>query len=117
MFGAQFVGAMNDDLNISAALSVMFDFIRSINKKIVDNLLQPSEARAILDEWHEIDKVLGFGLPSKSEVPADVQALFAKRQAARQSKDFKRADEIRAQLTSLGWTLEDTPQGPRAKRL
>jgi len=117
MFGAQFVGAMNDDLNISAVLSVLFDFIRSINKKIVDSLLQPSEAQAILDEWHEIDKVLGFGLPSKSEVPAEVQALVVKRQSARKSKDFKRADEIRTQLTSLGWTLEDTPQGPRAKRL
>jgi len=40
----------------------------------------------------------------------------AEREAARKSKNFRRADEIRAELTRRGWVLEDTPQGARVKR-
>ncbi|MGD0650488.1 MAG: cysteine--tRNA ligase [Verrucomicrobiia bacterium] len=115
MVGVAFVGAMDDDLNISGALGALFDFIRFVNKKMVEGSLQPSEAQDILEEWHEIDRVLGFGTPTKSEVPAEVQQLVGERQAARKAKNFKRADEIRDQLAKLGWIIEDTPQGPRAK--
>ncbi len=117
MAGLHFMNAMDDDLNISEALGVLFvEFVRFINKKIVEGSLRPSEAQAVLDEWEQIDKVLGFGMPTKSEVPADVQRLVEERQAARKAKNFKRSDEIRDQLSKLGWTIEDTPQGPRAKR-
>jgi len=116
MAGAAFVGAMNDDLNISGALGALFDFIRFANKRIVEDSLQPAEAQDILEEWQEIDKVLGFGMPARSEVPAEVQRLVEERQAARRAKNFKRSDEIRDQLAKLGWVIDDTPQGSRAKR-
>ena len=116
MVGVAFVGAMDDDLNISGALGALFDFIRLVNKKIVEGSLRPSEAQAVLDEWEQIDKVLGFGMPTKSEVPAEIQRLVEERQAERKAKNFKRSDEIRNELAKLGWTIEDTPQGPRAQR-
>jgi cysteinyl-tRNA synthetase len=103
-------------LNISGALGAVFDFIRFVNKKLVEGSLKPSEAQDILNEWREIDKVLGFGMPQKSEVPAEVQQLVEERQAARSAKNFKRSDEIRDQLAKQGWVIEDTPKGPRAKR-
>jgi cysteinyl-tRNA synthetase len=105
--------AMDDDLNISGALGVLFEFIREANKRTI----APDEAAGILATWAKIDQVLGFGLPSRTEVPAEVQALVEERQAARKSKNFKRSDEIRDQLAKAGWTVEDTPAGPRAKRL
>ena len=37
-------------------------------------------------------------------------------QAARKAKDFKRSDAIRDELKAKGWTIEDTPKGPRLKR-
>jgi len=40
----------------------------------------------------------------------------AERQAARKAKNFKRSDEIRDLPAKQGWVIEDTPQGPRAKR-
>jgi cysteinyl-tRNA synthetase len=43
--------------------------------------------------------------------------MVEERQAARKAKNFKRSDEIRDQLKATGWTIEDTPAGPRAKRL
>ena len=41
---------------------------------------------------------------------------MAERLEARKQKNFGRADEIRDELTAAGWTIEDTPEGPRAKR-
>ena len=51
------------------------------------------------------------------EAPADILALLEARQAARQARDFKRADALRAELKDLGWIIEDTPKGPRLKKL
>jgi cysteinyl-tRNA synthetase len=107
-----FDSALDDDLNISGALGALFEFIREANKRA----LAPDEAAGILAAWRRFDEVLGFGIPTKSEVPSDVQALVEERQAARKAKNFKRSDEIRDQLAAQGWVIEDTPQGPRAKR-
>jgi len=105
--------ALDDDLNISGALGSIFEFIRDANKRTI-----PADAAAcILATWRQIDKVLGFGIPAKSDVPAEVMALVDERQAARKAKNFKRSDEIRDQLKSQDWVIEDTPTGPRAKRL
>ena len=49
-------------------------------------------------------------------VPADIQALADERQAARKAKDFARADALRQQISDLGWTVEDTPKGPRCHK-
>jgi len=48
-----------------------------------------------------------------AHVPETVQALVEKRQEARMLKDWKAADAIRNQIAELGWTLVDTPEGPR----
>ena len=105
--------ALDDDLNISAALGSIFEFIRDANKRTIP----ADEAACILATWRQIDKVFGFGIPAKSDVPAEVQALVEERQAARKAKNFKRSDEIRDQLKAQGWVIEDTQTGARAKRL
>jgi cysteinyl-tRNA synthetase len=56
-------------------------------------------------------------MPQAQEAPADVAALAEQRQAARKAKDFKRADQIRDELKAKGWVIEDTPKGPKLKRL
>ncbi|MBM3860857.1 MAG: cysteine--tRNA ligase [Verrucomicrobia bacterium] len=109
---SDFDSALDDDLNISGALGALFEFIREANKRT----LGPDEAASILATWRRLDEVLGFGIPTKSEVPDGVQALVEERQAARKAKNFKRSDEIRDELAKQGWVIEDTPQGPRAKR-
>ncbi len=110
---SQFEAALDDDLNISAALGALFEFVREANKRVVP----PEEAAGILAAWRRLDEVLGIGMPTKSDVPAAVQQLVEERQAARKAKNFKRSDEIRDQLAKQGWAIEDTPNGPRAKRV
>ena len=116
-FLVEFDAKMDDDLNISGALGTVFDFIRFTNKKIVEGSLRSPDAQDILEEWKKIDGVLGFGVPIRSDVPVAVERLLVERQIARKAKDFRHSDEIREQLVNLGWTVEDTPQGPRAKKL
>lgn len=45
--------------------------------------------------------------------PADVVQLAAERQSARERKDWAASDEYRKQLAVLGWTVQDTPDGPK----
>ena len=105
---AGFEAAMDDDLNISGALGILFDFIRSANTRIIREPLQSSEARAILKSWKEIDNVLCFGIPKRRPIaPLEVVKLAQARMEARKAKDFKRADEIRTQILKMGWIVDD----------
>lgn len=108
-----FEAALDDDLNISAALGALFEHIRETNKRAVS----AEEAAGMLAAWQRFDEVLAFGIPERTVVPVEIQSLVEQRQAARRARDFARADALRAQLQQLGWVVEDTPQGPRLKRL
>lgn len=113
----QFSDSLDDDLNISAAWAVVFEWVRETNKRIAENSLSADDAAAALTIWEKMDSVLGIGTKSEAEIPADVAALAEARQAAKKAKDFKRADEIRSELKTKGWVVEDTPKGPKLKKI
>ena len=50
-------------------------------------------------------------------MPAEIQALVTERTEARTAKDWGRADAIRDELAAAGWTVEDSADGPVARRL
>ncbi len=112
-----FTAALDDDLNISAAWGAVFEWVRETNRQLADNSLNPAQAAAALAAWNKIDSVLGIGTTSELEVPAELNALLEARQAARKAKDFKRADAIRDELKAKGWVIEDTPKGPKLKKI
>jgi cysteinyl-tRNA synthetase len=114
---ARFTAALDDDLNISAAWGTVFEWVRETNRRLAENSLSPAEATAALTAWDKIDSVLGIGAPDEIEVPAGLAVLLEARQAARKSKDFKRADAIRDELKAKGWVIEDTPRGPKLKKI
>jgi cysteinyl-tRNA synthetase len=114
----RFTAAMDNDLNVSSAWGTVFDRIRDLNRLAAANTLQPAEAAAALAAWNRLESVLGVGQTMRTdEAPAEVMSLITDREAARKSKDFARADALRGQLSSLGWGIEDTPKGPRPKRI
>jgi cysteinyl-tRNA synthetase len=114
---AGFEAGLDDDLNVSAALGVVFDFVRDTNKSLAARALKPGEAAAVLQAWQRLDTVLGLGMPQRADAPADIVALAEQRQAARKAKDFKRADQLRDELKAKGWVVEDTPRGPKLKQI
>ncbi len=109
--------SLDNDLNISGAWGVIFEWVREMNRQLAANTLGAEKAAAALAAWRAVDAVLGVGAPAEAEIPAELNALLEQRQAARKAKDFKRADAVRDELKAKGWTIEDTPKGARLKRL
>lgn len=114
---ATFTTALDDDLNISAAWAGIFDWVSDTNKRLADNSLTPAAATTALAAWEKVDSVLGIGKIADAEAPAEIVALLEARQAARKAKDFKRSDQIRDELKAKGWVVEDSPKGPKLKKL
>lgn len=113
----RFSDALDDDLNVSAAWGAVFEWVRDLNRRIGDNSLSPAEAAGALTIWEKMDSVLGAGAKAEAEAPPEIAALLESRQAARKEKNFKRADELRAELLAKGWAIEDTPKGPKLKKI
>lgn len=113
---AQFIKAMDDDLNTADGIAALFEMARDINTYIAQP--QPKEAVAYaIKRFDELCGVLGllYNRASK-DLDSEIEALIAERQAARKAKDFTRADAIRDQLTERGILLKDTPQGVQWSR-
>jgi cysteinyl-tRNA synthetase len=112
-----FLAALEDDLNISAALAAVHELRGVLNRTPAFSPADAARAWASLDR---IDSVLGLDLRGASRpVPlgdADVARLIDERNAARKSRDFARADGIRKDLLARGIVLEDTPQGVKWRR-
>jgi cysteinyl-tRNA synthetase len=113
-----FSTALADDLNVSAAWAVVFDWVRETNKRLTDNAMDTADAAASLAAWEKVDTVLGIGAKAKTEeIPAEITVLLEARQTARKAKDFKQSDILRDELKARGWVIEDTPKGPKLKRV
>lgn len=123
----RFTKAMDDDLNVSAAWAVIFEWVRETNRAIAQGTLTATHAAGALKTWNSLSQVLGIDLirsatvagaaKDAAESDPELLALVEQRQAARKARDFQRADTIRKELHDRGWQLEDTPRGPRLKRL
>ena len=112
----RFEEAMEDDLNSPLALSVLYDLISAVNKKISNNKLTLGEIKNLLTFWKKINLVLGLQLKKRNhrkDIPQEVKNLLKKRKNARIEKNFEEADKFRAEIKKLGFTVEDTPKGQK----
>jgi cysteinyl-tRNA synthetase len=111
-----------DDLNVPAALGVLFELVRDMNVTITQGGLGAGDAVAIADLVERFDRVLGvIGLRRAEEarppVPVEeIERLIEERREARRNRQFARADQIRAELEGRGIILEDSATGTRWKR-
>ncbi len=102
-----FKTALDDDLNMSAAMASIFNNVRTINKLTLENRLDPEGASKIIDTFRGIDSVLKiFDFKDDIHDP-EVQRLIEQRDRARREKNWDLADRIRDQLTTRGITLKD----------
>ncbi len=113
-----FLSALQDDLNVSAGLAVLFDFLREGNRGMDGGKTGRAWAEKALEVLSSMDRILAIVEPDAQEaqVPREVLELAEQRQAARKAKDWARADEMRAAIEAAGWTVKDTPKGPQFLR-
>jgi cysteinyl-tRNA synthetase len=113
----RFEEALDDDLNISGALGAIFAMVRAVNRALAQHQLSVAGAEQVATVMRRFDTVLGLLAAEQTSLERDVEVLMEERQLARQARDFARADTLRAQIQERGYVVEDTPQGPRLKRL
>ncbi|HJX98327.1 MAG TPA: DALR domain-containing protein, partial [Chthoniobacterales bacterium] len=111
----EFEDALDDDLNISAALGFLFETIRETNRAMDENKLDAKTAAAWLNWWDRSDETLEFE-GGGAELPDEVKKLAEARAQARLAKDFRKSDELRDKLNALGWEVRDTKDGQKITR-
>ena len=108
---AEFIAAMDDDLNTADGLAALFNLARDINIAISENSGKATLAacKALLEE---LCGVLGLGYcKTEKLLDSEIEALIEQRTNARKNKDFATADKIRDQLKEMGIILEDSAAG------
>jgi cysteinyl-tRNA synthetase len=111
--------ALDDDLNTAEALAATFEYVRDTNTAMDAGEFLSGNTPGAFEFLTRFDSVFDVLKPS-SKVDglsdADIEAKIAERQAAKKSKDFSRADQVRKDLAAQGIILEDTKEGVRWKR-
>ena len=103
-FKQEFLEAINDDLNMPQAMSVVWNVVKyeKKSKKLAEVLL-------------DFDKVLGLKIDEKDEekieLPEEIKKLVEQRKQARQDKNWALSDELRDKIVSLGYNIKDTKDG------
>ena len=111
----QFLKAINDDLNIPLAMSIVWEVARNDCK-----------SKELADLMLEFDKVLGLDLvnsenyikeQSNIEIPDEIKELLEKRKKAREEKNWTLSDEIRDEIKSKGYVVKDTKDGMTVEKI
>jgi cysteinyl-tRNA synthetase len=106
---------LEDDFNTPKAKAVLFEIVKSVEVGLQQNSLTKTEAKEILNFLKEINKIflfLDFKKKKEVEIPEEIKKLAEQRETCRKSKNWQKADEIRKQIEGLGYSAEDTANGP-----
>ena len=111
-FTERFTGFVNDDLNTSQAIALIWELVK-------DSSVADADKKATVTLF---DQVLGLRLAEwapqeQAQVPEQIMTLVSARQQARDSKDWPAADKARDDLAALGYEVVDTPDGPEVRKI
>ncbi len=117
-YRADFIAAMDDDLNTADAISAIFELVREINTNIQGETTECLEyVKYASGIFEELISVLGLLYSRKEEeIPQEILDLAEQRAEARKAKDWGRADAIRDEITAKGYLIEETRQGSKIKK-
>jgi cysteinyl-tRNA synthetase len=109
----RFISAINDDLNTPQALGVMWELVKS-------DLPKETKLKSIF----RLDEILGLNLEQLSRqvkkvkgiVPPHIREMIAERQRLRKQQKYNAADQLRAEIEKMGFSVEDGDKGPKVTR-
>ncbi|MGA9579958.1 MAG: cysteine--tRNA ligase [Terrimicrobiaceae bacterium] len=111
----KFGEALDDDLNISAALGALFELVRDSNRLIDAGGLTRGQARSLLAWRDRYESVLAISSDEEA-VPETIRDILARRAEARAKKQWALSDALRDQLLATGWQVKDTREGQKLTR-
>jgi cysteinyl-tRNA synthetase len=114
---ASFGEALDDDLNVSAALAVVFDLVRELNRRLERRTLSRADAAVALATLRDLDRVLGVLPDAVADLDPAAAALLEARAAARAARDWPASDRLRDELAAIGVIVEDSRDGQRWRRV
>ncbi|MCF7833855.1 MAG: cysteine--tRNA ligase [Candidatus Pacebacteria bacterium] len=100
---------ISDDLDTPKALTVLWDVVKN------ENISKADKKATLLD----FDRALGLGFENikKEEIPENILGLAKEREQAREEKDFKKSDELRASIKELGYEIKDEGDSYRISKI
>ena len=110
-YRTKFNEAINDDLNMPVALSIIWDVIKN-----------PIKSKDLAKLLKEFDTVLGIDIEKENEekeieLPDEIQELIEQRKTARENKDWSLSDKIRDELKEKGYVVKDTKEGMTVEKI
>ena len=114
---AQFIEAMDDDLNTADGIAALFELAKDCNRMIAAGQATAGSIEVALKAFNELADVLGL-LYAREEQGDDseIEAMIEARAKARAEKNWAESDRIRDELKAMGIVVEDTPQGMKWHR-
>ena len=110
--------AMDDDFNTADAISCVFEIAKLINTTLVGANISKAFLEKAFEKYHSLLVLFGLEVQNVAKGDeAEIEALVAERTLAKKERNYARADEIRSLLAERGIVIEDTPQGPKWKRV
>ncbi len=104
----EFNGAINDDLNMPVAMSVVWEVAKRTEK-----------SKRLAELLKRFDKVLGIKIDDykKEEIPEDIKELLTKRAEARKNKDWNESDKLRDIIKEKGYIVKDSKEGQTVEKI
>ena len=94
-----FLESINDDLNMPRAIAV------------VQKMLKEERSKDVYNAFEKFNQVLGINTDTSEEIPDEIKKLADARWQAKKDRDFAKADELRQQISNLGYDVKDTREG------
>ena len=114
---AQFIEAMDDDLNTADGISAVFELVRDCNLMIAGGQPTEGSCKVALSLFQELTEVLGLLYNRQADGDdSEIEAMIEQRRVARAEKNWAESDRIRDELKAMGVVVEDTPQGMKWHR-
>ena len=119
-FAQSMFESLNDDINTSKALALIDELINNANDKLDANPKDKAFKKELVANLEFIENILGIGGSDAYEyfqfgidtnTKKQIEELIEKRTEAKKEKDFETADKVRDELTNLGISVMDTPNG------
>ena len=115
-FKNNFIEAMDDDLNTADAMAAIFELVRAANTAAAVTGLDQGTITRTKNQLNELLDVLGLFQQNDEQIPDEVIALITARSEAKKTRDFAKADALRAEILLYGYLVMDTPQGPKVSK-